>query len=401
MNAFQPGQELTNMETRQKMKIFVLGVPHTQTTREFNSCPFTTKALNQCQMLHRRGHEVIHLGVEGFEPECTEDVAVVSQEEWAKYYSHPGSKHYNTKSDGEYRPYHERWAKAIREAILARTSRPWEAIVACTWGGTQIEATRGLKQFVVESGIGYSQTWAKYRAFVSYAWMHFHYGRENRHQGSGWYDVVIPNAVDVELFDFRPHDKSDEFLFMGRLNDDKGVGIAIETAKRVGRRITIVGQGNPSRFLESDPHVRYLPPVDVEGRRLLLAEAAAVFCPTHYVEPLNNVALEAQLSGTPVICTDWGGFSETVLHNVTGYRCRTMEQFVWAAKNIDRLDPAVCRQWVLENYSPKRIGQMLEEYFQMLLDLNRKGWYEERPQREQLDWLKRWYPRTMPFPLGD
>ena len=45
------------------MKIIVLGVPHTQTTRVFNTCPFTMKAWVQCQMLHRRGHEVIHIGV--------------------------------------------------------------------------------------------------------------------------------------------------------------------------------------------------------------------------------------------------------------------------------------------------------------------------------------------------
>ncbi len=136
--------------------------------------------------------------------------------------------------------------------------------------------------------------------------------------------------------------KSDEFLFMGRLNDDKGVVIAIDVAKRVGRRIVIVGQGNPERFLKDNPHVRYVPPVDVEGRRKLMAEAAALLCPTQYIEPLGNVALEAQASGTPVICTDWGGFTETVLHGVTGYRCRTMEQFVWAARNIDRIDPAAC-----------------------------------------------------------
>jgi glycosyltransferase involved in cell wall biosynthesis len=374
------------------MKIFILGVPHTQTTREFNTCPFTMKAWQQCRMLHGRGHEVIHLGVEGSDPECSENVAVVSRDEWAAHYGHPGAKFYDSKSNGEHRPYHERWAAAVRQAIRERVSRPWEAIVACTWGDTQAVATKGLKQFVVESGIGYRHTFAKYRAFVSYAWLHFHYGKEGRPQGNGWYDVVIPNAVDPELFDFRPADKTDEMLYMGRLNDDKGVGIAIDLARRVGRRIAIVGQGNPERFLAGNPHVRYLPPVGVEGRRKLMAEAAVLVCPTQYVEPLGNVALEAQLSGTPVLCTDWGGFPESVLHGVTGYRCRTMEQFVWAAKHIDQIDPAACREWVLGNYSPERIGGMFEEYFRMLLDLGRTGWYEDRPQREQLDWLRKWHP---------
>jgi glycosyltransferase involved in cell wall biosynthesis len=380
------------------MKIFVLGVPHTQTTRAFNTCPFTMKAWYQCQMLHRRGHEVIHIGVEGSDPECSENVAAISRDEWGAYYDHPGANFYDTRTDGKVAAYHELYAARVRAAIDARVSRPWEAIVACTWGEAQIRATQGLAQFVVETGVGYRHTWAKYRVFVSYAWMHFHYGAEGKHAGNGWYDVVIPNEIDPELFGWKHGrleacpTKTDELLFMGRLNDDKGVALAIDVAKRVGRKIVIVGQGDPARFLKDNPHARYLPPVDCEGRRKLMAEAAAFLCPTQYIEPLGNVALEAQASGTPVICTDWGGFTETVLHGVTGYRCRTMEQFVWAAKNIDRIDPATCRRWVIDNFSTERVGQMFEEYYQMLLDLDGDGWYVARPERQQLDWLTKRFP---------
>jgi glycosyltransferase involved in cell wall biosynthesis len=275
---------------------------------------------------------------------------------------------------------------------LDRVAKPWESIVCCTWGGTQIEATRDLSQFVVESGVGYRHTFAKYRIFVSYAWLHFHLGHEGKFDGNRWYDVVIPNAIDPSEFDFRPEDKNGDFLFMGRLNDDKGVGIAIETAKRARRRITIAGQGDPTRFLAGNSHVHYLPPQNLDERRKLMAQASAFLCPTQYVEPFGNVAVEAQMSGTPVISTDWGGFTETVLHGVTGYRCRTMEQFVWAAENIDRIDPSVCRQWAVDNFSPDRSASRYEEYFQMLLDLDGQGWYSPRPERSQLDWLHRRYP---------
>ncbi len=387
-----PYSALRRRDRAEPLKVFVLGVPHTQTTRAFNTCPFTMKAWNQCQMLKRRGHEVIHIGVEGSDPECTQNVAAIGRDEWAKYYAHPGAKFYTTKTDGPFAEYQQLYAARVREAIDARVQHPWEAIVCCTWGDAQIGATRDLAQFVVESGIGYRHTWAKYRVFVSYAWMHFHYGREGKHAGNGWYDVVIPNEIDPELFDFRPQSNTDEFLFLGRLNDDKGVAIAIDVAKRVGRKIAIVGQGDPARFLKGNPHVRYVPAVDVEGRRKLMAEAAAFLCPTHYIEPLGNVALEAQISGTPVIATDWGGFTETVLHGVTGYRCRTLEQFVWAAKNIDRIDPAACRKWVLDNFSPERVGLMFEEYYRMLLDLDGDGWNAEHPERTQLDWLTRRWP---------
>src|SRR5690606_461180 len=132
------------------------------------------------------------------------------------HYGYPGTEYFNQETGGKYRPYHALWAARAREAILARTRKPWEAIVCCTWGGTQIEATQDVPQLVVESGIGYRHTFAKYRVFESYAWLHFHHGHEGRWDGNRWYDVVIPNAIDPALFDFRPHDKTADFLFMGR-----------------------------------------------------------------------------------------------------------------------------------------------------------------------------------------
>lgn len=376
------------------MKILVLGVPHTQTTTEFTTCPFTMKAWNQCRMFHRRGHEVIHLGVEGSDPDCSEHVSIMPKDEWASLYGHPGASHYDTKTGGKHKSYHERYARNLRNAILARVDRPWQAIISATWGGVQQTATKSLRQFVVETGIGYRRTWANYRVFHAYAWMHFHWGLAKRGDGNRWYDVVIPNVVDPDNFDFRPEDKQEYFLYMGRLNEDKGVRIAIDVAWAAGRPIKIVGQGDPARFLKENPHVTYMPPVGIEGRRELMAEAATLLCPTQYVEPFGNVALEAQASGTPVISTDWGGFTETVLHGHTGYRCRTMDQFLWAARNIDRIDPAACRNWIVDNFSPDRIVLMYEEYFQMLLDLENDGWYRQHPQRERLDWLRKAYPMT-------
>lgn len=382
------------------MQIFVLGVPHTQTTAAFTTCPFTMKTRMLCRMMTGLGHEVIHLGVEGSQVDCTEHVSVVPESLWRETFGHPGAKHYQTKTDGPNRAYHELYARNVRRAIDERVGRDWSAIVCATWGGSQRWAVGNqggrepLRQFVVESGIGYRETWAKFRVFVAYAWLHFHLGREGRWQGDAWYDAVIPNAIDPALFDFRPADKRDYFLYLGRLNEDKGVAIAIDVARRAGRPIKIVGQGDPSRFLEGNSHVEYVPPVGVEDRRRLLAEAAALLCPTRYVEPLGNIAIEAAMSGTPVIATDWGGFTETVLHGQTGYRCRTMDHFTWAARNVDRIDAATCRRWAEDNFAPPRIAPMFAEYFQMLLDLNADGWYAPRPHRTELDWLRKRFPRA-------
>ena len=97
-----------------------------------------------CRMMRRLGHEVVYLGVEGAEVECSEQVAVVPAELWERTFGDPGAEFYNTRTDGPYEAYHRLYASETRRAIDQRVSRPWEAIVCATWGGSQRWAVEGL-----------------------------------------------------------------------------------------------------------------------------------------------------------------------------------------------------------------------------------------------------------------
>ena len=381
-----------------KMKIHILGVPHTKTTEEFSTCAFTQKTLTLCKMLTRRGHHVIHYGVEGSNPECTENVDVMPHDVWAKQFGHPGKEFYKVDVSGEFAPYHARYAANLRSAILNRTGDPFTEIICHPWNGTQPQATEGIPQYRVESGIGYRGAWAPWRVYESYAWLHMHLGEAGKWNGAQWYWNVIPNAFDLAQFSEPKSQRSGDFLYLGRLNFDKGVGIACDTAKAVGARITIVGQGDPTPYLA--PHVRYRPPVGIEERKELLANARALFAPTIYVEPFGSTHVEAMLSGVPVITSDWGVFPETNLHGITGYRCRTMEQFAWAARNIDRIDGRVAAKWARDNFAMERVVLQYEEFFDQCLrvrDMNGPvdgptGFYGLNPERTELDSLRRYYP---------
>lgn len=385
------------------MRVFVLGLPHTVTSPRFCSCAYTMKVWNLCRMMKDRGHEVVHLGNEGSHPVCDENIAVTSAEQWSRVYDHPGTDFFDISVETpERQAFHRMFADNMRRALEQRVGDRHDAIICVTWGGAQHEATYSVKgsAFVVESGIGYQHPSADYRVFESYAWLHTLMGRDGMLLGGTWYWTVIPNAFDPDMFEYRAA-QDGYFLYMGRLTDDKGISVAVDVARRAGRKIIIAGQGNPDRFLINAPHAEYIGPVGVAQRKELLAGAAALLCPTFYIEPFGGVAVEAQLSGTPIITTDWGAFTETVIPNVTGFRCRTMDHFEYAAKHIDEIDPAACRKWAL-NYSLSSVAGMYEEYFQMLLNLRNAGFYESHPNRPHLNWLRKSFPvqATADFEIG-
>jgi FkbM family methyltransferase len=253
--------------------------------------------------------------------------------------------------------------------------------------------------FAIEPSIGYASHYAPYKVYESYAVMH---GLQGPHYVSSadsrYYDVVIPSGLDVSEFEFRDK-KDDYFLMMGRLMWTKGVQIAAQVCERLGVKLILAGTTygpHDCNLPDGWPkHVEYVGYADVEKRKKLMAGARGLFCPTLYSEPFGYVAIEAMMSGTPVISTDWGAFTETVQHGVTGFRCRTFEQFLWAAENIDTISPQACRDWAVANYSFDKVGKMYKDYFQSVKNLSTPtGWYTENPGRTDMDWLKKEQPTT-------
>ena len=383
------------------MKIFVFGLPHTKTldpaVSNFTTCAFTSKVFYLCKMMYELGHEVIHLGVEGSAPICSKHISVTSHEQWNFLYgSKPKEEFYNIDVDGKYAAYMQAFAANSKRAILDNCKQNYESIVCVTWGGAQQTACDGVNQFIVESGIGYPNPWANFRVYESYAWMHMHLGKENKFDGKTWYQCVIPNAFDTKLFGPTTYKKQPYLMYLGRLIESKGVHIACRAAAASGHHIKIVGQGDPAPFMNDVAKgvVEYVPPVGAKERNELLRNAMAMVCPTQYIEPFGGVAVEAQMAGCPVISTDFGVFNETVLHGITGYRCRTFEQFVWAIKNINKIDCGRCEEWAKTNFSLEKVAKMYEEFFKQIMNLNySEGWALQDSSRTQLDWLYKEFPR--------
>lgn len=247
-------------------------------------------------------------------------------------------------------------------------------LVLCFYGyENKIAADLNNDLKIIEPSIGYDANaiFAPYRIFASYAHMHYYYGKENKLMTPSWTDAVIPNAISSNEFDFKKN-KDDYLLFFGRIIEEKGIHTAIQASNITGKKLIVSGPGDLTTLgYKTIPYnVEVVGISNVEQRKILMSNAKAIFGPTHYIEPFGNMIVEGYMSGTPAITTDWGGFTETVIQGVTGYRCRNMNEFVQAINNIDSIDPEICRNWAIKNCDDSVIYPRYDSYFKNLLGQN-------------------------------
>ena len=360
------------------MRFHMLGLPHTVTSKEFVACAYTQKVLKACKMFKALGHEVIHYGHEDSDLICDEHVSVLTNDDFKKSYgSHDWRKTF-FKFDTNDHAYQTFYKNAIREIGFRKKKHDF---ILPFWGSgvRPICDAHQHDMIVVEPGIGYAGGhWANWKVFESYAIYHAYCGLKNVGMcQQGNYDVVIPNYFDLDDFTFNEH-KQDYYLYLGRVYSGKGVDIAIQATERAGVKLVIAGQKEEGYKLP--PHVEYVGYADVNKRKELMANAKASFLPSQYVEPFGGVQIENLLSGTPTITTDWGSFAENNVHGVTGFRCRTMGDYVQAIESIDAISSHDCRDFGM-NFTLDNVGIMYDKYFTDVLNVyTGEGWYaKNRP----------------------
>ena len=100
--------------------------------------------------------------------------------------------------------------------------------------------------------------------------------------------------------------------------------------------------------------------------------------PTVFTEPFGGSGVEAMLCGTPLLAVDYGAFTETVIQGVTGFRCKTLQEWLDAVELADKLDRKLIAENAKAKYSLEACGIKYDKVFTDLNNLHNQGWYTLR-----------------------
>jgi glycosyltransferase involved in cell wall biosynthesis len=333
--------------------IHLLSLPHTETTKDYSWCAFTSLVINMATMMTREGHKVILYAGENNEAECFEHINCSGKPKSSNFFVPPWTYEY-------FKPMNdkiiEEMSKRIRGGDLILQSTSLQSVIADKFPSI----------ISMEYAIGYGGCKSPCRVFPAEAWRHEIYGRDANARGEDIHtvmgyssDCVIPHMLNVDQF---PEGKGDGgyLLFVGRLGGMKGEQVAIETSKRTGIPLKLAGPGTPPAYGE------YLGVLQPEERAKVMGGAIAVIAPSMFPEPFCLVVTEAQMCGTPTITTDWGAVTFTNENNVSGYRCSTLDEFEQAVYDCKKLDRKKIRQRAIDLFSFDAVAPQYTKFFHRL-----------------------------------
>jgi glycosyltransferase involved in cell wall biosynthesis len=185
-----------------------------------------------------------------------------------------------------------------------------------------------------------------------------------------WHSTVH-NAVDIDsLLTVPLGDKGGYLLCLARICPEKGQHVAIEVARRTGRRLVLAGKVDPSPeaqfYFQSAvaPHIDgsaviYHRNVVGPEKSRLIARAAALLAPIAWAEPFGLSAVEAMASGTPAVSYARGAAIELIDDGVTGFAVKPddVEAMMAAVLASASIDTQRCAQSARRRFNPARMAE--------------------------------------------
>lgn len=353
-----------------KPTLHLIGIFHTIHNQAFSHCAFTGKALRFSKMMRPFGYKVIEYANEGSESEADEKVPMLLKAQYDEYIGNRDKKSFHGDVAAIGTKHHQIFeAKLVAE--MKKRVQP-DDLICHPFGHAHSRLLQDFpKNIHIETGIGYpTLVKGTMRIFESEAWRHYHCAKEDR-QGTN-YEWVIPNYFDIDHWE--PKYEPGKYLaFLGRISSCKGLDTILEVAKYVDKKIVLCGQGDPTPW--KHPNIEYWGPITGKQRSEFMRNAICSLMPTNFLEPFGGSGVEGMLCGTPLLSTDYGAFTETVVPGLTGYRCKTLRDWLEAIDVISDLDRKKVAAHARHKYSLQTCGAMYDKAFTQIHELYSDGWY--------------------------
>lgn len=201
-----------------------------------------------------------------------------------------------------------------------------------------------------------------------------------------FFDTVY-NGINLKDFNFQPK-PNDYFVWLGRINANKGVEEAIQVAIEAKIQLKLAGGAGIGKIaqdyfnkLQSKyfhlKNIRYLGPADKKLRQEILSRAKAFISPINWEEPFGLVAIESMACGTPVVTFNRGAMQEIIKDGVTGFICPPGDigAMVRAVKKIYEMPEAEyqrmrqnCRERVEQNFTVEKMVSGYEKVYTKVIE---------------------------------
>jgi len=192
--------------------------------------------------------------------------------------------------------------------------------------------------------------------------------------------LVAPMPVASALFSPGGERQPDRFLFVGRLNKQKGIELLLHALSRMTDQtvgLDVVGDGDDreslqelARALGIADRIRWHGAVP-QPRLVEFYRAATALVVPSVGEGLGLVAVEAQMCETPVVAFDSGGLPDVVQHDRTGVLVKDVDAGALAAALTSLLERddrgaalgAAGRLHALATFAPESVARRYADVY--------------------------------------
>lgn len=197
---------------------------------------------------------------------------------------------------------------------------------------------------------------------------------------------TVYNCVNAKAIEWKKK-KEDFFLFVGRVNWEKGLDLAIRVANKAGVNLVMavkMTEDHEKEFFRKE----ILPWIDKYPEHLffqfhkevprhmvfdLMKRAKCVLFSSQWEEPFGLVMVESLACGTPLIALRRGAAPEVIIDGKNGFLCDNEEEMVEATKKIDKLKPSDCRSYVEKKFSREKMAKDYLRIYENILSKTKEG----------------------------